>query len=60
MYLAKAAHGGTAVYDIEQDAANDADRLALAAELRRAIEQEQLVLYYQPKVQQMKSVEEAT
>ena len=48
MYLAKAAHGGTAVYDIEQDA-NDADRLALAAELRRAIEQEQLVLYYQPK-----------
>ena len=48
MYLAKGAHAGTAVYDIEQDA-NDADRLALAAELRRAIEQEQLVLYYQPK-----------
>ena len=48
MYLAKGAHAGTAVYDIEQDA-NDADRLALAAELRRAIDQEQLVLYYQPK-----------
>jgi diguanylate cyclase (GGDEF)-like protein len=48
MYLAKGAHVGTAVYDIEQDA-NDADRLALAAELRRAIEQEQLVLHYQPK-----------
>jgi diguanylate cyclase (GGDEF)-like protein len=48
MYLAKDAHAGTAVYDSEQDA-NDADRLALAAELRRAIEEEQLVLYYQPK-----------
>jgi diguanylate cyclase (GGDEF)-like protein len=48
MYLAKEAHVGTAVYDREQDA-NDADRLALAAELRRAIEEEQLVLHFQPK-----------
>ncbi len=48
MYLAKDAHAGTAVYDAEQDA-NDADRLALAAELRRAIDEGQLVLYFQPK-----------
>jgi diguanylate cyclase (GGDEF)-like protein len=48
MYLAKDARAGTAVYDSAQDA-NDADRLALAAELRRAIEEEQLVLYFQPK-----------
>jgi diguanylate cyclase (GGDEF)-like protein len=48
MYLAKDAHAGTAVYDHEQDA-NDADRLALAAELRRAIETGQLVLHFQPK-----------
>jgi diguanylate cyclase (GGDEF)-like protein len=48
MYLAKDAHAGTAVYDPEQDA-NDAERLALAAELRRAIEDEQLVLHFQPK-----------
>jgi diguanylate cyclase (GGDEF)-like protein len=48
MYLAKDTHAGTAVYDPEQDA-NDADRLALAAELRRAIEDGQLVLHFQPK-----------
>jgi diguanylate cyclase (GGDEF)-like protein len=48
MYLAKRAHAGTAVYSAEQDT-NDAERLALAAELRRAIEQEQLAVHYQPK-----------
>jgi diguanylate cyclase (GGDEF)-like protein len=48
MYLAKGAHVGTAVYDAEQDE-NDADRLALAGELRRAIDEGELVLYYQPK-----------
>jgi diguanylate cyclase (GGDEF)-like protein len=48
MYLAKAAHAGTAVYDEQQDV-NDADRLALAGELRRAIENDELVLHYQPK-----------
>ncbi len=48
MYLAKAAHAGTAVYDADQDE-NDADRLALAGELRRAIDEGELVLYYQPK-----------
>ncbi len=48
MYVAKGAHAGTAVYSAEQDT-NDAERLALAGELRRALEQEELVVHYQPK-----------
>ena len=48
MYVAKDAHLGTAVYDDELDT-NDAARLALAGELRRAIEQGELVVHYQPK-----------
>jgi diguanylate cyclase (GGDEF)-like protein len=48
MYLAKDAHAGTAVYDVEQDT-NDAARLALAGELRGAIERGELVVHYQPK-----------
>ncbi len=48
MYVAKGAHAGTAVYSAEQDT-NDAERLALAGELRRAIEQDELVVHYQPK-----------
>jgi diguanylate cyclase (GGDEF)-like protein len=48
MYLAKEAHAGTAVYDSEQDL-NDTARLALAGELRRAIENDELVLHFQPK-----------
>jgi diguanylate cyclase (GGDEF)-like protein len=50
MYLAKEAHVGTAVYDADQDA-NDAARLALAGELRQAIENDQLVLHFQPKAE---------
>jgi diguanylate cyclase (GGDEF)-like protein len=50
MYLAKEARAGTAVYDSEQDL-NDAARLALAGELRRAIENEELVLHFQPKAE---------
>jgi diguanylate cyclase (GGDEF)-like protein len=50
MYLAKAAHAGTAVYDEDQDS-NDAARLALAGELRRAIEHDELVLHFQPKAE---------
>jgi diguanylate cyclase (GGDEF)-like protein len=50
MYVAKEAHAGTAVYDAEQDT-NDADRLALAGELRRAIESEELVVHFQPKAE---------
>jgi diguanylate cyclase (GGDEF)-like protein len=50
MYLAKEARVGTAVYDADQDA-NDAARLALAGELRQAIENDQLVLHFQPKAE---------
>jgi diguanylate cyclase (GGDEF)-like protein len=50
MYLAKDAHAGTAVYDADRDS-NDAARLALAGELRRAIENGQLVLHFQPKAE---------
>ena len=48
MYVAKDAHARTAVYDAEQDT-NDAARLALAGELRHAIEHEELVVHFQPK-----------
>jgi diguanylate cyclase (GGDEF)-like protein len=48
MYLAKEAHVGTAVFDAAHDG-NDAARLALAGDLRQAIETEELVLYFQPK-----------
>ena len=48
MYLAKEAHVGTTVYDADQDE-NDAERLALAGELRSAIEDDQLILHFQPK-----------
>jgi diguanylate cyclase (GGDEF)-like protein len=50
MYLAKETHAGTAVYDPDRDE-NDAQRLALAGELRRAIENGDLVLHYQPKAE---------
>jgi diguanylate cyclase (GGDEF)-like protein len=50
MYLAKEARAGTAAYDSEQDM-NDAARLALAGELRRAIEEGELVLHFQPKAE---------
>jgi diguanylate cyclase (GGDEF)-like protein len=50
MYVAKDAHAGTATYDPEQDT-NDAARLALAGELRKAIEREELVLHFQPKAE---------
>jgi diguanylate cyclase (GGDEF)-like protein len=48
MYLAKDAHAGTAYYDADQDE-SDAARLALAGELRRAIEDDELLLHFQPK-----------
>lgn len=49
MYIAKRAGGGHAVYSCEQDA-NDPERLELVGELRDAIEHDQLVLHYQPKL----------
>jgi diguanylate cyclase (GGDEF)-like protein len=50
MYLAKEDHAGCELYDSARDEYSPA-RLALVAELRRAIDQEELVLYYQPKAE---------
>jgi diguanylate cyclase (GGDEF)-like protein len=49
MYVAKADHSGAQLYETEQDR-HSVQRLALAGELRRAIESDELVLHYQPKV----------
>jgi diguanylate cyclase (GGDEF)-like protein len=48
MYQAKRARTGIAVYDEATDP-HDVTELALLAELRRAIEADELVLHYQPK-----------
>jgi diguanylate cyclase (GGDEF)-like protein len=47
MYVAKDTRAGTSTYDAEEDE-NDAAKLALAGELRRAIENDELVLHFQP------------
>ncbi|HET6316370.1 MAG TPA: GGDEF domain-containing phosphodiesterase, partial [Chloroflexota bacterium] len=49
MYIAKADRTGYAVYAPNQDR-HTTDRLGLVAELRNAIDAEQLFLHYQPKV----------
>ncbi len=49
MYVAKRAGGGHAIYSCEQDV-NDPHRLELIGQLREAIDNDQLVLHYQPKV----------
>ncbi len=49
MYSAKNANSGHAFYDSKLDQHNPT-RLTLLGELRHAVEQEQFVLYYQPKV----------
>ena len=49
MYDAKRGRRGVATYTAERDPYS-ADRLGLLAELRRAIERDELVLHYQPKV----------
>jgi diguanylate cyclase (GGDEF)-like protein/PAS domain S-box-containing protein len=49
MYHAKRTDSGTAVYAVEHDGYSP-DRLVLIRELREAIEHDQLLLYYQPKV----------
>ena len=48
MYLAKDAHTGQEVYAAEQDAYSPA-RLTLLAELRRALDERELVVFYHPK-----------
>jgi diguanylate cyclase (GGDEF)-like protein/PAS domain S-box-containing protein len=49
MYLAKRTLEGFATYDERRDQ-HSPDRLALAGQLRQAIEQGELVLHYQPKL----------
>lgn len=49
MYVAKRVRGGVEVYRAEDDVFN-AERLELAAEVRRAIDQGELVVFLQPKV----------
>jgi diguanylate cyclase (GGDEF)-like protein len=49
MYVAKADHLGAQLYETAQDQ-HSVQRLALAGELRRAIENDELVLHYQPKI----------
>jgi diguanylate cyclase (GGDEF)-like protein len=49
MYLAKAKHAGVLRYDPARDH-YDAENLALIAGLRRAIEDDELVVHYQPKI----------
>jgi diguanylate cyclase (GGDEF)-like protein len=51
MYVAKRAHGGIACYDVAQDHYNP-ERLALVSELRRAVQQGELRLHYQPQLHQ--------
>jgi diguanylate cyclase (GGDEF)-like protein len=50
MYVAKDNHSGTVLYEPEQDT-SDAARLALAGELRGAIDNEELVVHFQPKAE---------
>jgi diguanylate cyclase (GGDEF)-like protein/PAS domain S-box-containing protein len=49
MYVAKRGGLGHALYSGDQDA-HDPERLTLTAELRSAIERNELVLHYQPKI----------
>ncbi len=49
MYAAKREGEGCSVYHVEQDR-HTASRLTLGTQLRQGIEQQQLVIYYQPKV----------
>jgi predicted signal transduction protein with EAL and GGDEF domain len=49
MYIAKAAHSGIEIYTSEHDLYSR-DRLTLVGELRSALDDGQLVLHYQPKV----------
>ena len=50
MYVAKRATSGYVLYDPTQDQ-HSADRLALIADLRQAIDRDELLLHYQPKVE---------
>ena len=49
MYQAKEARTGFQAYDPSRDR-HSRERLTLIAELRRALERDELILHYQPKV----------
>src|SRR5438552_3579492 len=49
MYVAKRSRGGFSIYRAEQDR-NSSDRRSLIGELQRAIDEDELVLHFQPKV----------
>lgn len=49
MYVAKRSGTGNAVYAADEDE-HSPDRVALSSELRRAVEQDELLLHFQPKV----------
>ena len=49
MYLAKTAQSGCEIYAVEKDQYSPS-RLALVGELRNAIEQNEFVIHYQPKI----------
>jgi diguanylate cyclase (GGDEF)-like protein len=49
MYVAKRGHLGTALYDPESDN-HTTERLGLLVEFREALDKDELVLHYQPKV----------
>lgn len=55
MYVAKRARSGYELYDSKKSPEDELD-LALRAELRQAIESDQLVLYYQPKISHQTSI----
>ncbi len=50
MYAAKRAQSGFAIFDPDHDQ-NNLARLTLMAELRRAVDDQELLLFYQPKVE---------
>jgi predicted signal transduction protein with EAL and GGDEF domain len=50
MYAARRSRGACAVYSVDHEQ-EVAARLALVGALRRAVEREELVLYYQPKIE---------
>jgi diguanylate cyclase (GGDEF)-like protein len=49
MYVAKETHAGFVLFDPKQDQ-HSPTRLVLLGELRRALDEQQLVLHYQPKI----------
>ncbi len=59
MYVAKAAGGNTWQHSNEDSAVFAEERLQLESELRHALDGDELVLYYQPKVSLTKGIVEA-